>query len=120
VHQLLDSHLQVDVDSDYFELVAKGSGVYALQQYDEHGTLKAELLGGELKLVNADVIFYIISGWYATIITRSSHNYGDAATFTGLTRDPELSCLAPVTSTSFVSRFCPFSLILASVSCLLL
>merc|ERR1711920_1123556 len=88
--------LQVDWQNDYFELVMKESGDYALQQFDEHGTLKFELWGGEVKLANADVVFYIIDGWYGTIITRSgSYNYGDAATFTGLTRDPALSCSTP-------------------------
>jgi len=48
-----------------------------------------------VKLANADVVFYIIDGFYATIITRSSgYTYGDAATFTGLTQDPALSCIS--------------------------
>lgn len=95
------SRLQVDVHDDYFELVVNESGDYALQQFDERGTLKFELCCGEVKLANADVVFYIIDGWYGTIITRSSgYSYGDAATFTGLRRDPALSCGAEYAVTS--------------------
>jgi len=87
------SRLQVDLRNDYFELVSNKSGGYALQQFDKHGNLKSDLWGGEVKLANANVVFYIIDGWFGTIITRSSsYFYGDSDTFTSLTRNPALSC----------------------------
>jgi hypothetical protein len=88
------TRLQVDLQNDYFELVAKENGDYALQQFDKNGSLKFDLWGGEVKLANADVAFYIIDGWFGTIITRSrKYNYGGTATFTGLSRNPALSCV---------------------------
>merc|ERR1740138_290152 len=79
------SRLQVDLQSDYFELVSNKSGGYALQQFDKHGNLKFDLWGGDVKLANSDMVFYIIDGWYGTIITRSSsYSYGDSDTFAGL------------------------------------
>jgi len=89
-----DSRLQVDLQNDYFELVPNKSGGHSLRQFDKHGKLKFNLWGGEVKLANADVVFYIIDGWYGTIITRSSsYKYGDSATYTGLARNPALSCV---------------------------
>jgi len=85
--------LQVDLQNDYFELVVKESGDYALQQFDRNGSLKFDLWGGEVILANADVVFYVIRNWFATIITRSSsYIYGSSANFTGLSSNPGLSC----------------------------
>jgi len=85
--------MEVDLDSDYFDLEANPDGTFSLKQFGQDGTMKAELSGGRVKLANDDVAFYIIDGWYATIITRSNeYSYGDSAIFTHLTRDPVLSC----------------------------
>jgi len=84
-------HLAVDWASDHFRLGETPDGSHVLQLFDMHGEMKGQLSGGMLKLASAEVAFYIIDGWYATIITKSAkYTYGDAATFKDLTPEPGL------------------------------
>jgi len=84
--------LSVDRKHDFFRLHKTSSGSYVLQHFDKGGSLKNELSGGKVQLGNDDMLFYIIDGWYGTIITKSEgYKDGDEATFTDLTRGPALA-----------------------------
>lgn len=83
--------LSVDRSRDSFRLGRQPGGSLVLQHFDGLGKLKNQLLGGEVKLASEEVLFYIIDGWFGTIITRSDkYREGDDALFTNLTRDPVL------------------------------
>lgn len=86
-----DRRLTVDQEFDHYRLGKTPDGSYVLQLFDRHGKLKGQLSGGKVKLANTEVLFYIIGGWYGTIITKSKqYNYDSVATFKDLTRDPIL------------------------------
>jgi len=85
--------LTVDLTSDHFRLVKLPGDEYDLLQFGKSGEAKGSLRGGKLSLGNLDVLFFIIDGWYGTIITRSSnHNYGDQQLFESLRSNPIVSC----------------------------
>jgi len=84
--------LSVDRAHDFFRLRKASSGSYFLYHFGKGGRLKNEMSGGKVKLGDDDALFYIIDGWYATLITKSeAYKDGDKATFEGLTRDPSLA-----------------------------
>lgn len=63
-------HVSVTPD-DYFTL-SKSSGTnYQLKQHGSDGHVKIEFDEGEVK-ANSDVVFYIVAGWYGTVITKES------------------------------------------------
>jgi len=57
--------------------------MYQLTQFGSNGARKAIFPEGELK-ANEDVVFYMVDGWYGTIITKKAHRLGDRATYYGL------------------------------------
>jgi len=92
-------HLSVDREHDYFGLSRNDDGSYSLRQYGPDGTLKAKLPDGNVTLASTEMVFYIIRGWFGTIIT-SQEDPDPPATFTGLTYLPSeglvtQSCTAP-------------------------
>ena len=91
-----EGRLTVDREHDYFRLHMGPDGAQALQHFGRDGHLKAELSGGVVRLGSEEVIFYIIDGWFGTVITRSeTYSDGDQATFANLMRDPVLGGCTP-------------------------
>mmetsp|Transcript_63544 Transcript_63544/g.200752 ORF Transcript_63544/g.200752 Transcript_63544/m.200752 type:complete len:434 (+) Transcript_63544:77-1378(+) len=78
----------VDREADYYSLVQKADGKFSLRQYGADGTLKETLPDGRVALASQEAIFYIIDGWYGTVITSMEHQDGDRASFRSLTADP--------------------------------
>jgi len=78
----------VDRETDYYNLVEKANGKFSLRQYGADGTLKETLPDGKVTLASQDAIFYIIDGWFGTVITSAEHRDGDTASFGGLTDNP--------------------------------
>merc|ERR1719456_660689 len=64
---------QIQVDSaDYFTLAREANDKYQLRQFSGNGTLKSTFPQGEVK-ANSEVVFYIIDGWFGTVITQDTH-----------------------------------------------
>jgi len=81
--------LVVDRELDHFRLAKMPDGSVALQHFDQFGKMKDQLSGGKVKLASSEVLFYIIDGWFGTIITKSDrYADGGSAMFDGLTFDP--------------------------------
>jgi len=74
--------LQVEAD-DYFTLAGKPDNKYQLQQLRANGTIKTTFAEGEVK-ANSEAAFYIVNGFYGTLITKEAHQYGDSASLSNL------------------------------------
>jgi len=63
--------------------MSKSNGNYQLKHFSFDGTLKNQFPEGRLK-ANSEVVFFIINGWYSTVITKVPHKLGDSARYVGL------------------------------------
>jgi len=80
--------ISVDRENDYFTLSRNADGTYSLRQYGADGTLKTTFPDGKVTLASVEVIFYIIDGFFGTVITSIEHRDGDSASYGFLTADP--------------------------------
>lgn len=73
--------------TDYFTLTTMSDNEYQLKMFDKDGTLIEAFPAGKVK-ANDEVIFYIVSGWFGTIITKEDHKIGDRASYEQLQTNP--------------------------------
>merc|ERR1712151_387189 len=57
--------------------------MFQLKHFSSNGAVKTILPAGKVK-ANSEVVFYIIDGWFGTILTNKAHRKGDCATYSGL------------------------------------
>jgi hypothetical protein len=86
---------------DYFQFFNSTTvpGTYGLALYQSDGTLKQVLHDtGSFNALSNNVIFYVGSGFFGTIITPGEgYNYGDSDTFTNVTQNPTANDLTGFT-----------------------
>jgi len=86
-------HVSVAPD-DYFTLSKAVGTSYQLKQHGSTGSVKTVFAKGEVK-ANADVIFYIVDGWYGTVITKENL-VTSTSSFSGLEMSPAEPLVAEV------------------------
>jgi len=76
--------LHVLYSEDYFTLRASNtSNKYLLRHHSMDGTIMSIFPEGEVK-ANSEVAFYVVDGFYGTLITKEAHQKGDSASVSNL------------------------------------
>jgi len=86
---------------DYFTLTWTGNDLYLLTLFDGDGIEKLAFPEGKVK-ADSEVVFYLVNGWYATIITTAAYNAGDSADFSHLIANPSQAIMEAALSPSCV------------------
>jgi len=84
---------------DYWRLKPTMNGRFDLELYNRAGVKYDQLAGGRIELANENGAFFVIDGWYGTLITIEPFGRGGSTSLSGLVLDPPVSCVA-TTSTS--------------------